>query len=341
MKKTRLCEILGIEYPVIQAPMNWITDAVLAAAVSNAGGLGVIGLNAGERTLTDSVQETGERLRRQINMARSLTAKPFGVNLMAVEVPVGYPEGGQAFSDRCLEVIIEEAVPIVVVVGNAPAMYMRRLKKAGAGVLFRGIPESVAVARNAEAEGIDAFIAVGFEGGGHTGTDIPSSVLVPQIVDALRIPVVAGGGIVNGRGLAAALAWGAQAVFMGTRFITTTECPAHPEAKRAIIEADEAGTVAICGVLGVVRNLRTPLMERCAEMELAGIEPAEITRLYASGYTDGMLRGNIGGGTVGCGAGCGLIRELKDAAEVVRDVVVEAQRILDSLQESPSTGELE
>jgi enoyl-[acyl-carrier protein] reductase II len=311
--------------------MNWITDAVLAAAVSNAGGLGVIGLNSGERTLTDSVEETGERLRRQIRKAKSLTGKPFGVNLMAVEMPVGYPEGGQAFSNQCLEIIVEESVPIVVVVGNAPAMYMNRLKKAGVKVLFRGIPVNVGVARVAEAAGVDAFIAVGFEGGGHTGTDIPSSVLLPQIVDALRIPVVAGGGIVDGRGLVAALSWGAQAVFMGTRFIATTECSAHQEVKNAIVKTDDIGTVAVHGVLGVVRNMRTPLMERCVEMEAARLPPKEITDLYASGYINGMLQGDIQEGIVGCGAGCGLIKEVKDAAAVIQDVMGEAQGIIERL----------
>ncbi len=333
MKKTGLCEVLGIQYPVIQASMNWITDAVLAAAVSNAGGLGVIGLNAGERTLTDSVQETGERLRRQIRKAESLTDRPFGVNLMAVEVPVGYPEGGKAFSDRCLEVILEESVPVVVVVGNSPSMYAKRLKEAGAKILFRGMPVDVAAAREAEAAGIDAFVAVGFEGGGHTGGDISTSVLVPQIVDALRTPVVAGGGIADGRGLVAALSWGAQAVYIGTRFIATRECPAHENAKQAIVGADGDATVAVRGVLGVVRNLRTPLTERCAEMEATGRLPVEITNLYASGYMKGMLQGNIGEGTIGCGAGCGLIREVKDAAMVVRDVVGQAEQILARLRE--------
>jgi enoyl-[acyl-carrier protein] reductase II len=328
MKKTELCKLLDIDYPVIQAPMNWITDAVLAAAVSNAGGLGVIGLNAGERTLTDSVPETGERLRRQIRKAKSLTDKPFGVNLMAVELPVGYPEGGKAFSDRCLEVILEEGVPVTVLVGNAPAMYMKRLKKAGAKVLFRGIPVNVAVAREAEEVGIDAFVAVGFEGGGHTGTDVGTSVLVPQIVDALRIPVIAGGGIVDGRGLVAALSWGAQGVYMGTRFIATTECSCHENVKRVIVEANDVATIAVRGILGVVRNLKSPLTIRCAEMEATGCPPAQITDLYASGYMKGMLQGNIDEGTFGCGCACGLVREMKSAATVVRDTIREAQEVL-------------
>jgi len=244
---------------------------------------------------------------------------------------VGYPEGGKAFSDQCLEVIAEEGVPVVIVVGNAPSMYTSRLKETGAMVLFRGIPVNVGVAKYAEAAGIDAFIAVGFEGGGHTGTDIPSSVLIPQVVDALRIPVIAGGGIADGRGLVAALSWGAQAVFMGTRFIATTECSAHQEVKNAIVKADDAGTVALNGVLGVVRNMRTPLMERCAEMEAARLPPKEITDLYASGYINGMLQGDIGEGTVGSGAGCGLIKEIKGAADVVQDVMREAQGIIDRL----------
>ncbi len=331
MKKTGLCELLDIDYPVIQAPMNWITDAGLAATVCNAGGLGVIGLNAGERTLTDSVVETGERLRRQIRKAKSLTDKPFGVNLMAVEAPVGYPEGGKAFSDRCLEVILQEAVPVTILVGNAPAAYTKRLKEVGTKVLHRGIPVNVSVAREAEKVGVDAFVAVGFEGGGHTGTETPTSVLVPQIVDALRIPVIAGGGIADGRGLIAALSWGAQGIYMGTRFIATTECSAHENVKQAIVEADDEATVAVHGVLGVVRNLKTPLLKRCAEMEATGCSPTQITDLYASGYMKGMLQGNVAEGTIGGGSACGLIREVKSATMVVRDIVEEAERVLASL----------
>jgi len=331
MKRTRLCELLGIEYPIIQAPMDWISDAVLAAAVSNAGGLGVIGPNAGARTVTDSVAETGERLRRQIRKAKSLTDKPFGVNLIAMRLPKNYPE--DAFSGKCHEVILEEGVPVVVTCGNAPEEYVGSLKAAGIKVLHRALPaNNTAVALETERAGVDAFIAVGYEGGGHTGTDCDStSVLVPQIVDALSIPVVAGGGIGDGRGVVAAIAWGAEAVYMGTRFIATTECSAHENVKRAIVEAGDASTVCLPSSIGVSRMLKGPMSERCLEMAASGCSPMEITETYHGGYIKGMLEGDRQLGTFACGAACAFVRSIESASVVVRDIVEQADRILAGL----------
>lgn len=334
MKKTKmfaLCELLGIKYPVIQAPMNWITWAELAAAVSNAGGLGVIGPNAGERTETKSVVETGERLRREIRKIKSLTRKPFGVNLQTSGTVV-YPNqlgSSDLFSEQCLKVILEEGIPVAVLVGSEPERYVKQLKDAGIKVLHRAMPVNVTAAKKAEQAGVDALVAVGFDGGGHTGHDrIPTFVLIPQIVDALKIPVVAGGGIVDGRGMAAALSLGAEGVYMGTRFVATTECPAHQNVKQAILDATDNSTVTVTGLLGVLRALKSPLMERCVRMEASGSTSREITDLYHSGYMKGMLEGNITEGSFVFGSGAGLIKEIKGAAEVVREVVKEAQKIL-------------
>lgn len=330
MKKNRLCELLGIEYPVIQAPMNWITWAELAAAVSNAGGLGVIGPNAGERTETKDVVETGERLRRQIKKVKSLTKKPFGVNLMTSFLD--HPGGGEAFTKRCFEVILEEGIPVAVIAGSGPEKYVKQLKNAGIKVLHRGMPVNVTAAKEAEQAGVDALVAVGFEGGGHTGHDrIPTFVLIPQIVGALQIPVVAGGGIVDGRGMAAALALGAEGIYMGTRFIATKECPAHQTVKQAILDATDTSTATVTGPNGVLRALRTPLMERCLQMEANGSSPQEVSNVYRPRYMKGMLEGNMIEGVFVCGAGAGLIKELKSAAEVVRDVINETGEILAGL----------
>jgi enoyl-[acyl-carrier protein] reductase II len=327
MKKTLLCELLAIEYPVIQAPMNWITWAELAAAVSNAGGLGVIGPNAGERKETNDVIETGERLRRQIRKVKSLTDRPFGVNLMTFFAD--HPDQSKSFSDQCLRVILEEGIPVAILAGSEPGEYVERLKKEGIKVLYRPLQVSVSVAKEAEKAGVDAFIAVGFDGGGHTGYDrIPTFVLIPQIVEVLKIPVVAGGGIVDGRGMAAALALGAQGVYMGTRFIATKECPAHQNVKQAILNASDTSTLTVTGTVGVVRALKTPLMERCVQRELSGSPLQEISNLYRSGYMKGMLEGNVTEGSFICGAGAGLIKKIKTAAEVVRDTVKEADQIL-------------
>jgi NAD(P)H-dependent flavin oxidoreductase YrpB (nitropropane dioxygenase family) len=330
MKQNRLCKLLGIEYPVIQAPMNWITGAELAAAVSNAGGLGVIGPNAGETTETKDVIETGERLRRQIRKIKSLTKKPFGVNLMTSFLD--HPGGGEAFSKRCFEVILEEGIPVAVIAGSGPEKYVKPLKDVGIKVLHRAMPINVAVAKEAERAGVDALVAVGFDGGGHTGHDrIPTLALIPQVVGAVEIPAVGGGGIVDGRGMAAALALGAEGIYMGTRFIATTECPAHPAVKQAILDATDISTVTAPGPNGVLRALRTPLMERCVQMEARGSTSQEISNLYRPGYIKGMLEGNWSEGVFVCGAGAGLIKELKGAAEVVRDVVNETEEILAGL----------
>jgi enoyl-[acyl-carrier protein] reductase II len=327
MKISSLGELLGIEYPVIQAPMNWITGAELAAAVSNAGGLGVIGPNAGERTETRDVVETGERLRRQIRKTKSLTQKPFGVNLMTSNPD--YPGRGSPFSDQCLHVILEERVQVVVLAGSEPEKYLKPLKDSGIKVLHRAMPIHVRVAQKAEEAGIDALVAVGFEGGGHTGHDrIPTFVLIPQIVNALQIPVIAGGGIVDGRGMAAALTLGARGVYMGTRFIATTECPAHPNVKQAILDAIDTSTVTITGLDGVLRALKTPLMEYCVQMEVSGSKPQEYVPLYRSRYMKGMLEGDMAEGTFVCGAGAGLIKEIKSAGDIVRDIVQEADLVL-------------
>jgi len=330
MKKNRLCELLGIDYPVIQAPMIWIAWAEWGAAVSNAGGLGVIGPNAGETTLTTDVVETGERLRRQIRKVKSLTSKPFGVNIV-IPIP-GYPPRGVSYSEQCLKVILEEQVPAAVLVGRDPGAYAARLKEAGIKVLHRGLPVNVEAAQGSEKAGTDAYIAVGFEGGGHIGHDrMPNFVLIPQIVEAINIPVVAGGGIIDGRGMAAALALGAEGVYMGTRFIATRECVAHDNFKRAIVDAVDTSTATCTGSFGVLRALKNPILEHCIQMEMSGATSMETARIYASKFREGMLEGQMDEGTLPCGAGAGLIKSVKSAAEVVHDTVRQARQILNEL----------
>jgi NAD(P)H-dependent flavin oxidoreductase YrpB (nitropropane dioxygenase family) len=237
--RTRITELLGIRYPIVQASMAWITDAELAAAVSEAGGLGTIGPNAGSRAVTRDIDETGERLREQIDKCRKLTDEPFAVNFM-----VGVVGWDRDFSDECVKVGIDEQVPVAIVSQGNPAVYTEKLKGAGMKVIH--VCSTVRHARKAEAEGVDAVIASGTEGGGHSGFDqIATSCLVPQVADAVEIPVIAGGGIVDSRGLLGSLALGAEGVYMGTRFMATKECPTHPNVKRAILEATDTSTMAI------------------------------------------------------------------------------------------------
>ncbi|MDO8490600.1 MAG: nitronate monooxygenase [Dehalococcoidia bacterium] len=327
MKKTRVCQLLGIEHPVIQAPMVWITWAELAAAVSNAGGLGVLGPNAGERTPTKDVVETGERLRRQIRKVRTLTSKPFGVNII-LPLPA-FPKIGKEFSDQTLKVAIEEKVPAVVLVGDGAEAYTEQAKKAGIKVLLRGSPMNVDVARRAEKAGVDCVIAVGFEGGGHVGADrLPTFVLVPQVVDAVKISVVAGGGIVDGRGMAAALALGAEGIYMGTRFMVTKECPTHDKVKESILHATDTSTAVCTGLYGVLRGPKNPLMQKCCQTEAAGGTVFDVSKIYGGGFIAGLLEGDTENGCISYSAAASMIHDIKSAGDVVRDIVREADQVI-------------
>jgi len=333
MKQNRVCKLLNIKYPVIQAPMLWITGARLVAAVSNAGGLGVIGPNSGSTTVTKDVTATGERLRIEIERTRALTDKPFAVNI--VLPPTMFPDLGKEFTDRTIQVAVEEEVPAVVITGENMERYIDPFKKAGITVLCRGLSINVEIAKRAEAAGIDCMIAVGFEGGGHTGMDqLTTFVLVPQIVQALKIPVVAGGGIVDGRGMVAAFALGAEGIYMGTRFMATTECDTHPNVKKAIIEATDTSTVASAGVMGMARGIRNNLTDKCQKVAASGGSLVDVSMLYRGTIVPGLLEGDVLNGSVGCGEAAGLIDDIKDAADVVKDVVEEAERIISELNKS-------
>jgi NAD(P)H-dependent flavin oxidoreductase YrpB (nitropropane dioxygenase family) len=311
--------------------MNWITGAELASAVSNAGGLGVIGPNAGATEETDDVVETGERLRQQIRKTKSLTQKPFGVNLMSASTDLR--PGSKPFSDQCAKVILEEGVPVVVLTGDAPELYVKQLKDAGIMVLHRALPVNVEIAKKAEQSGIDVFIAVGCEGGGHTGFyRIPTFVLIPQVVNALKIPVVAGGGIADGKGMAAAMALGAEGVFIGTAFMVAHECPVHDNVKQAIVDADDTCTTTLDGLAGVVlRTMNTPLVQRCIQMKAEGFSLEEITDTYRAGYRKGMIEGDSKEGTFVFGASAGLIKEKRNAGEIIQNIMIETEQILKGL----------
>ena len=237
--KTKITELLGIEHPIIMAAMAWIGDVNLTLAVSNAGGLGTLGPNAGQVEITRDVYETGERLREQIREVRERTNKPFAVNFV-----VGVPGLDREFSDRCIEVGIEENVPVAIVSQGDPRVYTQRLKDAGITVLHTS--SCVEHAKKAEDVGVDAVITTGLEGGGHSGFfEVTTFCLVPQVADALKIPVIAAGGIGDERGLIAAMALGAEAIYMGTRFIATKECRAHSNVKQLILASNETSSVAI------------------------------------------------------------------------------------------------
>ncbi len=330
MKGTIICDLLGIKYPIIQAPMTWITSAELVAAVSEAGGLGTLGPNAGAVTPPSSVVEACARLREQIRKVMSLTGKPFAVNLAIRAFDL--PGSSKNYSDEFLRVILDEKVPVVVTVGPSADLYTKPLKQAGIKVLHRALPVNVEAARRAENAGVDILIAVGVDGGGHSGLDaIPTLSLLPQIVDAVKIPVVAGGGIVDGRGAVAALALGAAGIFMGTRFIACSESPAHPKAKQVLMDSIDDQTVTVITASGVLRSHRNPFMEHCLSLAAKGATPMEMYLVERGAIKTGLLDGDVVNGNLTWGASAGIIKSVKTARDIVHDILKEADEVLKKL----------
>jgi len=305
--RTKLCELLDIDYPIIQGGMNWIANAELAAAVSEAGGLGIISPTAGIAFDGDVVQN----LRDQIRKAKSLTDKPFGVNLV-----VGIPE-----LRELLPVVVEEGVRVVTTSAGSPALCTPFLKEAGIKVLH--VVASVRHARGAERHGVDAVIAEGYEAGGHNGPDeLPTFVLVPQVVDAVSLPVVAAGGIADARGFVAALALGSEGIQMGTRFVATHECIAHHNFKEAIVKALDTGTVTTGRRLSPARILKGKVASMLLEEEGRGATADEIMFLIGVARSrTGEVDGDLDDGEAFCGAIAGMINEIVPAADVVRSIV--------------------
>ena len=311
MKKTRLCDLLGIEYPIIQGGMVWIANAELAAAVSNAGGLGLISATAGMSYNDDQI----ENLKQQIKTARSLTAKPFGVNLPLLSPQI----------EDLIAAVINERVNVIVTATGNPALYTSRLKEAGIKVLH--VVASVKHAQSAERRGVDGVIAEGYEAGGHNG-------LVPQVVDAVTIPVVAAGGIADAKGVVAALALGADGVQMGTRFVATHECIAHPNFKEAIIKANDSDTVITGRKLGPIRILKNEVATNLLEMEAAGASVEELATFLGpeSRSRVGQLEGDLVNGEAYCGSIAGMIKEIKSAGEIIRGIVDNYEAVLANLR---------
>lgn len=321
MKKTRVCDLLGIEYPIIQGGMTWIANAELAAAVSNAGALGIISPNA-EMRLDDDITAN---LRSQIRKAKNLTDKPFGINL-----PILMPG-----IEELIDALIEEGVKIVTTSAGNPAIHTPRLKEAGVKVLH--VVASVRHAKGAERNGVDAVIAEGYEAGGHNGLDeLATFVLVPQVVDAVSIPVVAAGGIADARGFVAALALGAEGIQMGTRFVATHECVAHQSFKEAILKATDTGTVTTGRKIGPTRGLKNELTAKLQEMESRGASAEELFAFIDTGSRSrmGEFEGELQEGEAYCGAIAGMIKEIVSAGDVVRSIVEGYDKIATRLQEA-------
>ncbi len=306
MIRSQICDILGIEKPIFQGGMAWIADANLAAAVSNAGGLGLISsINAGT-----------EAVRAEIRKARTLTDKPFGVNIM-----LAAPNAAEI-----ADLVVEEGVTIVTTGAGSPAPYMERWLAAGVRVI--PVVASVAYAIKMEELGATAVIAEGAESGGHVG-DTHTMALVPQVVDAVHIPVLAAGGIADGRGAAAAFMLGACGVQVGTRFLVADECRVHPTYKERLIKASDVSTMVTGKSLGdAVRSLKTPFTKQFAKME-AGNVPAEEIRAFGTGsLKKAVFDGDLAGGSFLAGEVAGMLKQCESAESIVNDIMDGAQKVL-------------
>ncbi len=311
MFKTELCGLLGIEYPIIQGGMAWVSDAHLAAAVSEAGGLGIV---AAGHILDPEI------LRKEIRKVKELTSRPFGINLMLMNPTV----------PQLVEVIVEEGVAVVTTGAGNPGKYISILREAGTRVL--PVVASVALAKRVEREGADAVIVEGTEAGGHIG-ELTTMVLVPQVVDAVSIPVVAAGGIADGRGFLAALALGAQGVQMGTRFAASVECRVHENWKKVYVKAKDRDTVVTGRPTGhPVRVIKNKLAREFLKLEQEGASLEDFDRLGSGGLRRAALEGDVKEGSVMAGQIVGLIKEIKPVKDIIQDILVQAKEELERLQ---------
>jgi enoyl-[acyl-carrier protein] reductase II len=331
MPQNRICSLLGIRYPIIQAPMNWVSGAALTAAVSAAGGMGTLGPNAGADKINPDVEATGELARRQIHKVRSLTDKPFAVNV-TVGFGVRFGED-MKYSKKMVDVLVEEKVPAAIVSVGRPEVYTETLKKAGITVLH-----AVSTARHAQKAqeaGVDGVICEGFEAGGHKGfTELTTFVLTPMVADAVDIPVVTGGGIGDGRGVLAALALGADGIYMGSRFMATRESESHDNVKQALVRAKDVCTVSVPKKFMLARDLRNTFTEKFQELQESGASTEQVSRYLEkhSPYRAQHL-GEAGEGEIHCGQVGGLIIDIPPAAELMESIIADLKKRFVALEE--------
>ena len=298
--------MLGIQYPVFQGGMAWVADASLAAAVSNAGGLGLISsINAGT-----------EAVRNEIRKCRELTDKPFGVNIM-----LQAPNAGEI-----AQMVVEEGVKILTTGAGSPAQYMPMWKEAGIKVI--PVVASVALALKMQAAGADAVVAEGAESGGHVG-ELHTMPLIPQVVDAVEIPVIAAGGICDGRGAAAAFMLGADAIQVGTRFLSALECNVHQEYKDKILKASDVSTIVTGKSLGhPVRSLKTPFSRTFSKMENdPSVDQSEILAFGSGALRKAVQEGDRNGSYM-AGECAGMVKNIEPAQAIVEDLILGAEKVI-------------
>ena len=303
---TEVTKLLGIQYPVIQGGMAWVAEHHLAAAVSEAGGLGLIGASAAP----------AEWVRNEIREAKKLTDKPFGVNIMLMS----------PYADEVAKVVAEEGVKVVATGAGNPEKYMELWKNAGIRVI--PVVASVALARRMERAGADAVVAEGCESGGHIG-ETTTMALVPQVADAVKIPVIAAGGIADGRGMAAAFMLGAEAVQMGTRFVASKEAVVHENYKQLVIKAKDIDTRVTGRTTGhPVRAIRNEMTRHYLELEKEGAPFEELEKLTLGGLRRAVVDGDVKTGSVMSGQIAGMVKDEKSCKEIIEQMMNEMEELL-------------
>ena len=307
MINTDVCDRIGIEYPIFQGGMAWVSEHVLAAAVSNAGGLGII----------SAMNAPGEYLRKEIRACREMTDRPFGVNVMLMS----------PHAPEVAKVILEEKVPVVTTGAGLPGVYMKEWVPAGIKVV--PVVPSVAIAKRVAREGATAVIAEGCESGGHVG-ELTTMALVPQVVDAVDVPVLAAGGIADGRGIAASFMLGARGVQVGTRFLCANECQVHPNYKKKILAARDIDTVVTGKRLGhPVRCLKNPFARSFGQMEYdSSLTNEEIEKFGAGSLRKAAVEGDMENGSIMAGQIAALVKEEQPAAQIIREMFAQAEQLL-------------
>ena len=306
MTHTKISQMLNINYPIFQGGMAWISDADLAAAVSNAGGLGVIAGGNAEKHIVEI----------QIDKIRTLTDKPFALNVMLLS----------PFADDIIDLAIEKKVPIVITGAGSPGKYIDRLKEAGIKII--PVVPSVALAKRMEGLGVDALIAEGTEAGGHIG-ELTTMALVPQVVDAVSIPVIAAGGIADGRGAAAAFMLGAEGIQVGTRFLVAHECNVHRNYKEMVLDAKDTSSVVTGRPTGhPVRILKNKLYRQYCDLEKKNASAEELEALGAGTLRKAVVEGDVTYGSVMAGQVAGLIQKEQTAAEIVKEIFTECEAVV-------------
>ena len=304
--ETKITKLLGIKYPILQGGMAWVAESTLAAAVSNAGGLGII---AGGSAPIDY-------LRDQIRRAKSLTDKPFGVNIMLMS-----PN-----AEELAKLVIEEKVPVITTGAGNPGKYMEDWKAAGIKVI--PVIPSVALAKRMERAGADAVVAEGTESGGHIGENT-TMCLVPQGVDAVSIPVIAAGGIADGRGIAASFMLGAEGVQVGTRFLVAEECQIHPNYKQLVLDAKDTDTIVTGRFTGhPCRGIKTKYTKGLLNFEREGGSPEEFEKLTVGSLRKAAVDGNIDEGSFLAGAISGMVNKIQPAKEIIEEMFAQAEKLL-------------